>query len=106
MATTAHYIPETHEWDIHTPTIKGQKYWISNGVHAILVRIREDDPNRTISKGVIIQDMGLKMGCNGVDNGKLFFNHVRVPTENLLNRYSDVSQTDGQFSSSISSRRG
>ncbi|KAF9910842.1 hypothetical protein EC991_005305 [Linnemannia zychae] len=127
METTAHYIPETHEWDIHTPTIKGQKYWISNaaedakwavvfaqtfvqdkneGVHAILVRIREDDTNHTVSKGVVIQDMGVKMGCNGVDNGKLFFDHVRVPAENLLNRYSDVSQTNGRFSSSISSRRG
>ncbi|KAG0374130.1 hypothetical protein BGX24_010807 [Mortierella sp. AD032] len=130
METTAHYIPETHEWDIHTPTIKGQKYWISNaavdatwaivfaqtfvnnkneGVHAILVRIREVDSNRTVSKGVVIQDMGVKMGCNGVDNGKIFFHHVRVPAGNLLNRYSDVSQTDdgkGRFSSSISSRRG
>ncbi|KAK3845120.1 MAG: acyl-CoA dehydrogenase/oxidase [Linnemannia gamsii] len=130
METTAHYIPETHEWDIHTPTIKGQKYWISNaavdatwaivfaqtfvnnkneGVHAILVRIRQVDSNRTVSKGVVIQDMGVKMGCNGVDNGKIFFHHVRVPAGNLLNRYSDVSQTDdgkGRFSSSISSRRG
>ena len=34
--------------------------------------------------------MGHRMGCNGVDNGKLFFDHVRVPRENLLNRYSDV----------------
>lgn len=23
-------IPDTHEWDIHTPTVNGQKYWISN----------------------------------------------------------------------------
>ncbi|OAQ33800.1 acyl-CoA oxidase [Linnemannia elongata AG-77] len=127
METTAHYIHETHEWDIHTPTIKGQKYWISNaavdatwavvfaqtfvnnkneGVHAILVRIREPDSHRTVSKGVTIQDMGVKMGCNGVDNGKLFFDHVRVPAENLLNRYSDVDRRTGQFSSSISSRRG
>ncbi|KAF9923272.1 hypothetical protein FBU30_006650 [Linnemannia zychae] len=127
METTAHYIPETHEWDIHTPTIKGQKYWISNaavdakwavvfaqtfvnskneGVHAILVRIRQDDKDRAVSKGVCIQDMGVKMGCNGVDNGKLFFDHVRVPAENILNRYSDISRHTGQFSSSIPSRRG
>ncbi|KAG0322331.1 hypothetical protein BGZ97_007419 [Linnemannia gamsii] len=129
METTAHYIPETHEWDIHTPTTKGQKYWISNaavdatwaivfaqtfvnnkneGVHAILVRIRESNGplHRTVSKGVVIQDMGVKMGCNGVDNGKLFFDHVRVPAENLLNRYSDVDRRTGQFSSCISSKRG
>ncbi|KAF8933504.1 hypothetical protein BGZ58_006291 [Dissophora ornata] len=125
METTAHYIPETHEWDIHTPTINGQKYWISNaavdakwavvfaqtfvqgkneGVHAILVRIRENDMSS--AKGVVIQDMGVKIGCQGVDNGKLFFDHVHVPADNLLNRYSDVSRQTGEFSSSIPSRRG
>ncbi|KAG0363917.1 acyl-CoA dehydrogenase/oxidase [Gamsiella multidivaricata] len=125
METTAHYIPETHEWDVHTPTINGQKYWISNaavdakwavvfaqtfvqdkneGVHAILVQIR--DNNMCPTKGVVIQDMGVKIGCQGVDNGKLFFDHVRVPVENLLNRYSDVSRQTGKFTSSIASRRG
>ncbi|KAF9989117.1 hypothetical protein BGZ75_007489 [Mortierella antarctica] len=125
MDTTAHYIPETHEWEVHTPTIKGLKYWITNsavhakwavvfaqtivqgkneGVHAILVRIREDSLQP--SRGVTIHDMGIKMGCNGVDNGKLHFEHVRVPADNLLNRYSDVSQASGTFSSTIASRRG
>ena len=73
------------------------------GIHAILVRIREED--MTPSKGVRIEDMGVKFGCNGVDNGKLFFDHVRVPAENILNKYSDISR-DGKFSSSIPNRRG
>ncbi|KAF9419174.1 hypothetical protein BGZ94_009502 [Podila epigama] len=124
METTAYYLPETHEWEIHTPTVKAQKYWITNsavhakwcivfaqtfvggkdeGIHAILVRIREED--MTPSKGVRIEDMGDKFGCNGVDNGKLFFDHVRVPAENILNKYSDVSR-DGKFSSVINNRRG
>ncbi|KAF9969355.1 acyl-Coenzyme A oxidase, partial [Modicella reniformis] len=30
METTAYYIPETHEWEVHTPSIKAQKYWITN----------------------------------------------------------------------------
>ncbi|KAF9974847.1 hypothetical protein BGZ73_001662 [Actinomortierella ambigua] len=124
METTAYYIPETHEWEIHTPSSKAQKYWITNsavhakwcivfaqtfvggkdeGIHAILVRIREED--MTPSKGVRIEDMGVKFGCNGVDNGKLWFDHVRVPADNLLNRYSDISK-DGKFTSVIPSRRG
>ncbi|KAF9329325.1 hypothetical protein BGZ91_000616 [Linnemannia elongata] len=108
METTAHYIHETHEWDIHTPTIKGQKYWISNAaVDATwAVVFAQTFVNNKNEGGVTIQDMGVKMGCNGVDNGKLFFDHVRVPVENLLNRYSDVDRRTGQFSSSISSRRG
>lgn len=45
-----------------------------------------------------------KMGLNGVDNAKLFFENVRVPRENLLNRYSDVSE-DGVFKSTIEGNR-
>jgi len=41
--------------------------------------------------GVTVEDMGHKMGLNGVDNAKLTFDKVRVPRENLLNKYSDVS---------------
>ena len=59
----------------------------------------------TPSKGVRIEDMGDKFGCNGVDNGKLFFDHVRVPAQNILNKYSDISR-DGKFSSAIPNRRG
>lgn len=59
----------------------------------------------TPSKGVRIEDMGVKFGCNGVDNGKLFFEKVRVPAENILNKYSDISK-DGKFSSVINDRRG
>ena len=49
--------------------------------------------------------MGHRMGCNGVDNGKLFYHNVRIPAENMLNKYSDVSR-DGVFHSQIPDRRG
>ena len=50
--------------------------------------------------GVQIHDMGHKMGLNGVDNAKFFFENVRVPRENLLNAYSDVSE-DGTYTTDI-----
>ena len=56
----------------------------------VLVRIR--DENLKLMPGVRVEDMGHKIGLNGVDNAKLFFDNVRVPRENLLNRYSDVSE--------------
>jgi acyl-CoA oxidase len=74
----------------------------NEGIHAILVRIRNDD--MTISEGVTIHDMGMKMECNGVDNGKLLFKNVRVPVTNLLNRFSDINPS-GKFQSKISNRR-
>jgi hypothetical protein len=39
-----------------------------------LVRIR--NYVHSVAKGVRVEDMGFKMGLNGVDNGKLFFEHV------------------------------
>ena len=50
--------------------------------------------------GVRIEDDGLKMGLNGVDNGRLWFDRVRVPREALLNRFADVTQ-DGIYTSDI-----
>jgi len=35
--------------------------------------------------------MGYKIGLNGVDNAALKFKNVRIPLENMMNRYSDVS---------------
>ena len=40
------------------------------------------------------------MGMNGVDNAKLSFNNVRVPRENLLNKYSDITP-EGKFVTKI-----
>jgi acyl-CoA oxidase len=83
------------------------------GIHAFIVPIR--DPDLKICKNVIIRDMGYKFACNGVDNGilALYFirdltqssNHVRIPCENMLNKYSDID-AKGNFVSTIPSRRG
>merc|ERR1719461_226727 len=123
METTAVYDPKTKEFVVNTPHPLAQKYWITNGaihakhvvvfaqlhvggknegLHGILVRIR--DNNMNVMPGVTVEDMGHKMGLNGVDNAKLSFNQVRVPREALLNKYSDVEE-DGTFKSEIGSGR-
>ncbi|CAB4720560.1 MAG: acyl-CoA oxidase [Actinobacteria bacterium] len=71
----------------------------SRGVHAFIVPIREDGEP---CAGVRIEDDGLKMGLNGVDNGRLWFDQVRVPRTNLLNRFADVSAS-GVYDSPIES---
>lgn len=45
--------------------------------------------------GVVVGDIGPKLGYNGVDNGFLRFNHVRIPRSHLLARYSQVTR-DGK----------
>ncbi|WP_338693060.1 acyl-CoA dehydrogenase [Streptomyces sp. Q6] len=69
----------------------------SEGVHAFVVPIRVDG---AVAPGVRIEDDGRKMGLNGVDNGRIWFDEVRVPREALLNRFADVSP-DGTYESPI-----
>ncbi|XP_043224946.1 putative acyl-coenzyme A oxidase 3.2, peroxisomal [Amphibalanus amphitrite] len=123
METTATYDKETDEFIVNTPTTLAQKYWITNGaihakwivvfahlkmgdtnhgIHGFLVRIRDDDMK--VLPGVTVEDMGYKIGLNGVDNAKLSFDNVRIPREHLLNKHSDVS-ADGEFKSSIQGAR-
>jgi len=123
METTATYDPTSKEFIVNTPHPLAQKYWITNGavhakhvvvmaqlivggkqegIHAILVRMRDNDLK--ILPGVTVEDMGYKMGLNGVDNAKLSFDNVRVPREALLNKWSDVSE-DGKFESKIGGGR-
>src|SRR6185369_10702621 len=70
----------------------------ARGVHALLVPIRGEDG--TVRDGVRIEDCGAKLGLDGVDNGRIWFDHVRVPREALLDRCATVSE-DGEYSSPI-----
>ncbi|CAB4552062.1 unannotated protein [freshwater metagenome] len=120
IGTTATYDPATKEFVIHTPDRHSYKDYLGNaalhgeaavvfaqlytngehhGVHAFFVPIRK---NGKLLPGVGAEDDGLKGGLNGIDNGRLFFNQVRIPRLNLLNRYADV-QEDGTYTSSIDS---
>src|SRR5215208_1223468 len=69
-----------------------------HGVHALLVPIRDQDGN--VLDGVTIEDDGDKLGLQGVDNGRISFDRVRVPRENLLDRYATVG-SDGLYGSPI-----
>ncbi|MCY9784856.1 acyl-CoA dehydrogenase family protein [Nocardiopsis sp. EMB25] len=119
LRTTAAYDPATEEFVVHTPDESARKDYIGNaardgrmavvfaqlrtdgadhGVHALMVPIRDEDGSP--APGVRIEDCGAKAGLNGVDNGRLWFDQVRVPRTNLLNRYGDVA-ADGTYSSPI-----
>ena len=73
------------------------------GIHGFLVRIR--DEKLKMMPGVTVWDMGHKIGCNGVDNGSIGFDQVRIPRLNMLNTTSQVDE-NGKFSSSVKSKRG
>jgi acyl-CoA oxidase len=119
LLTTATFDPETSEFVVDTPVEEARKDYIGNaarhgrmavvfaqlivdgerhGVHALLVPIRNEDGS--LCAGVRVEDDGEKMGLNGVDNGLIWFDHVRVPREALLNRYADVDE-HGSYQSPI-----
>ncbi|NKX49184.1 acyl-CoA dehydrogenase, partial [Arthrobacter deserti] len=121
LATTATFEPATGEFVLHTPFRAAWKDYLGNaardgkaavvfaqlitrgvdhGVHAFFVPIRDDAG--AFLPGVGGEDDGLKGGLNGIDNGRLHFDHVRIPRTNLLNRYGDVAP-DGTYSSPIAS---
>ncbi|HSI25953.1 MAG TPA: acyl-CoA dehydrogenase [Aeromicrobium sp.] len=69
-----------------------------HGVHCFLVPIR--DAKGKDMPGVTTSDCGHKGGLRGVDNGRIVFDHVRIPRDNLLNRYGDVAE-DGTYTSPV-----
>ncbi|EEE62556.1 hypothetical protein OsJ_17355 [Oryza sativa Japonica Group] len=127
LQTTATFDPVTDEFIINTPNDGAIKWWIGNaalhgkfatvfarlilplqgkggdpadmGIHAFIVPIRDLDTNAVLP-GIEINDCGHKIGLNGVDNGALRFRSVRIPRDNLLNRFGDVSR-DGKYTSSL-----
>lgn len=121
VETTATYQADSRTFVIHTPNLMAGKEYIGNaalhgqmatvfakliidetdyGVNAFVVPIR-DSAGGDIA-GVRIEDCGRKMGLNGVDNGKVFFDQVEIPYENMLDRYASVSEA-GEFQSPITS---
>lgn len=120
LETTATYDPATEEFVVDSPTPSSRKDYIggaaetarvaavfaqlitpdgeTHGVHCFVVPIRDADGNDL--PGVTTGDCQYKGGLPGVDNGRIMFDHVRVPRENLLNKYADVSP-EGVYSSPI-----
>ncbi|WP_319449141.1 MULTISPECIES: acyl-CoA dehydrogenase [unclassified Mycobacterium] len=119
LETTATYDPDTQEFVIDSPTRTSRKDYIGgaaqtarvaavfaqlitegegHGVHCFVVPIRDDEGNDL--PGITTSDCHYKGGLPGVDNGRIQFDHVRIPRENLLNKYADVAE-DGTYTSPI-----
>ncbi len=121
LETIARYEPATGQFVVTSPNWAAGKNYIGNGachgrlatvfaqletngerhgVHAFLVPLRDEQSN--VLPGVRIEDNGPKMGENGVDNARIWFDGVRVDRDALLDRYGNVAP-DGTYQSDIRS---
>ncbi|KAF0971821.1 hypothetical protein FDP41_010044 [Naegleria fowleri] len=119
LGVTATYDRARNEFVINTPDEGAQKYWIGNayksatkgvlfaqcivdgvnhGVHAFVVPMR-DPSTMKVYDGILVRDVGIKMGLNGIDNGMVAFNNYRIPVDHLLSRYAQIK--DGKYETSI-----
>jgi acyl-CoA oxidase len=121
LETTAVYDSERRDFIINSPSYSSGKTFIGNaavdgqvmvvfaqlhigaanhGVHGFVVPIRDEHGQPL--PGITIEDNGLKLGLNGVDNGRIWFHNRRVPKTELLNRFAGIND-DGQYRSEIKS---
>ncbi|GJJ78231.1 acyl-CoA oxidase [Entomortierella parvispora] len=120
LETTATFDVERDQWIINSPTQSSAKFWIGTlgkianhaivqakliinnkdyGAHPFLVPLRSLK-DHTPLPGVVIKDQGPKQGAVSMDNGYARFNNVRIPRENMLMRFSQVSR-EGVYSKPI-----
>ncbi len=116
LETTATYNADNHTVTVHSPTYSSGKEYIGNalhskmaavfvqlivkgenhGIHAVMVPLR--DENHHTLPGITIEDCGYKIGLNGVDNGRIWFNQVNVPVKNLLNKHGGIDEKGNYYS--------
>lgn len=111
IETTATFDRSNQEFIIHTPSLTATKWWIGmagqtathtialcqliidgkrHGLHWFIVPLRNREDGR-LCPGVSVGDVGAKMGRNSLDNGWIQFTNVRIPRENMLMRWAQVS---------------
>ena len=119
IETVARYERESQMFILDTPSESARKEYIGNaanhgrmatvfaqleiddqryGVNVFVVPIRDEQGNPM--PGVSIGDCGEKMGLNGVDNGRLWFDQVRIPRAEMLDRFAQVTP-EGEYVTSI-----
>src|SRR3989338_4132562 len=114
--TICEYVPETKELELFSPTLTSTKWWIGgaghSATHAVVLAhlivagaarglcwfvVQLRDMNTGLPcPNIVIGDVGPKTGRQGVDNGFIRFNRVRIPLDSMLMRWSQLDP-DGTF---------
>ncbi|XP_046383473.1 probable peroxisomal acyl-coenzyme A oxidase 1 [Ischnura elegans] len=123
LETTATYDPSREEFVLNSPTLTSYKWWpgglghtanyavvvaqlISKGekygIHPFVVQLRDENTHMPMP-GIVIGEIGTKMGMNATNNGYLGFENVRIPRDNMLMKNAQVLP-DGTYIKSPNSK--
>ncbi|KAJ0180785.1 hypothetical protein K1T71_004189 [Dendrolimus kikuchii] len=112
MRATATYMPEKKQFVLHTADFEAAKCWVgslgkcathaivyakliskgqNHGLHAFVVPIRDPKTLKPYP-GVVVGDLGEKIGLNGVDNGFVMFHNYHLPKDALLDKLGGVDE--------------
>ncbi|CAE7206475.1 ACX1, partial [Symbiodinium pilosum] len=112
LETTATYVEDADEIEIHSPTLTSTKWWpgalgrTANhavvyarlivkgkdlGIHNFMVQIRDMKTHEPLP-GVQVGDIGPKIGYNNQDNGFCRFSRVRIPRTNMAMRFATLER--------------
>ncbi|KIV96828.1 hypothetical protein PV10_00645 [Exophiala mesophila] len=116
IETEARWNSDTRDFTIHSPTLTAAKWWngslgrtanhaiiiaqlmlpkngklVSFGPHQFVAQIRDMKTNKPL-EGLVIGDIGTKLGYAAMDNGYMLFKNFRVPRSALLARYTGVDE--------------
>ena len=110
LQTTATFNESNDTFIINTPNLTATKWWIGGAAHSathtvcyarlivqgkdygvktFVVQLR-DPITFQLCPGIVIGDIGTKMGRDGIDNGWIQFNNVVIPKGNMLCRFIQV----------------
>jgi acyl-CoA oxidase len=122
LETTATYDPKTKEFVIHSPKISSYKWWPGglghtanhavifaqlyslgkcHGIHPFIVQLRDVETHKPL-KGIIVGEIGSKLGFNSANNGFLGFDNYRIPLNQMLMKNSEITES-GEYKKKQSS---
>jgi len=116
LELVATYHEQDQQFELHSPTLTSYKWWPGGlghtathavvmaktislgqdrGVHPFLVQLRDPGTHQPLP-GVIVGEIGPKLGMNSNNQGFLGFVHHRVPRSAMLARNSKV-EPNGEY---------
>lgn len=110
LQTTATYDSSNDTFKINTPDLMATKWWIGGAAHSathttvyarLIVENKDygvktfvvplrDTSSFQLLPGIVIGDIGAKMGRDGIDNGWIQFKNVVIPREFMLQRFTKI----------------